>query len=143
MAQLCLLRCPLQRVQTQGLSFKLSSLEALLLEGALWRQLSEMDSVLLVVCHVSFETRIGSSSTTSKELRCLFAFALIAYRRVQRAFLEFSDFLTVPGASLASICTGDRAVVESRDRVQDAPPEGTVVALGGAISSQHVSNSHE
>lgn len=79
----------------------------------------------------------------SQELRCLFALRLIAYRRVQRAFIEFLDFVTVPGASLAIICTGDRAVVESQDRVQDAPQEGAVVALGRATSSQHVSNSYE
>ncbi len=80
---------------------------------------------------------------TQRRTSVSFYFTLIAYRRIQRAYFDLENFIIVSGASLAVICTGDRAVVESRDRVQDAPQEGAVVALGGATSSQHVSNTHE
>ena len=89
---------------------------------AVWRQLSEMDSGLLVVCHVSFETRIGSSSLTlAMNFGVLFASTLIGFHRVQIAYLQQPNSVLGSGASMSNYYAGDRAVVESRDCDQDAP----------------------
>ena len=55
----------LLRVQTQDTVTAAAFCGVPTAGGAVWEQLSEMDSGLLAVRHVSFGTRTGSSSDTS------------------------------------------------------------------------------